>query len=262
MKHKGKPIYGVQAHIERATSVHPAGWQILENFISNVVEKTPNSTLLKLPSPKRFRKKVEENEEEYGISDCIYNWSIKELSRIKLSQLNDRHEIRIIRPFLLTWGVMGRVLGHAGVEAIRKKLKDINKKIEPFRSKDISTANLDKIKDSIIELFDEIRETEFKSKKGKQKEVGSTAASKVLHLTCPNLFVMWDSAIRAGYKKKNGDGEDYFNFLNEMKSTAKGLDTTIKDLQQKYGKRVTRILDQYNWIKFKNDPKKPVFNCV
>ena len=39
MKHKIKPIYGVQAHIERATDQHPDGLQILENFIKNVVEK-------------------------------------------------------------------------------------------------------------------------------------------------------------------------------------------------------------------------------
>jgi len=39
MKHEKKPIYGVQAHVERATNEHPDGWQILRNFISNVVVK-------------------------------------------------------------------------------------------------------------------------------------------------------------------------------------------------------------------------------
>ena len=37
MKHKTRPIYGVQAHIERADDKHPEGRQILENFLSNVV---------------------------------------------------------------------------------------------------------------------------------------------------------------------------------------------------------------------------------
>jgi len=39
MKHKRKPIYGVQAHIERATDEKPYGLRVLENFISNVVER-------------------------------------------------------------------------------------------------------------------------------------------------------------------------------------------------------------------------------
>jgi GMP synthase (glutamine-hydrolysing) len=39
MKHEKKPIYGVQAHVERATNEHPDGWQILRNFISNVAVK-------------------------------------------------------------------------------------------------------------------------------------------------------------------------------------------------------------------------------
>jgi len=33
MKHKTKPVYGVQAHIERATKEKPDGRQVLENFI-------------------------------------------------------------------------------------------------------------------------------------------------------------------------------------------------------------------------------------
>lgn len=39
MKHEKKPIYGVQAHVERATNEHPDGLQILRNFMSNVVAK-------------------------------------------------------------------------------------------------------------------------------------------------------------------------------------------------------------------------------
>ena len=38
MKHVSKPIYGVQAHIERATKENPDGWQVLQNFISNAVD--------------------------------------------------------------------------------------------------------------------------------------------------------------------------------------------------------------------------------
>ncbi|RLG71840.1 MAG: hypothetical protein DRO11_03580 [Methanobacteriota archaeon] len=35
MRHQTKPIYGIQAHIERATNENPDGFKILENFIEN-----------------------------------------------------------------------------------------------------------------------------------------------------------------------------------------------------------------------------------
>jgi len=39
MKHKTKPIYGIQAHVERATKENPDGYQIIRNFLEDVVEK-------------------------------------------------------------------------------------------------------------------------------------------------------------------------------------------------------------------------------
>jgi len=94
-----------------------------------------------------------------------------------------------------------------------------------------------------------MRETKFKSKKGNQKEVGSTAASKAFHLTCPDLFVMWDGKIRTEYGMHNGGGKDYFEFLRMMKDLWKKLKPEIDKLQQEYGDRATRIIDKYNWMK-------------
>lgn len=37
MMHDRKPIYGVQAHFERATIEKPDGWQVLKNFIERIV---------------------------------------------------------------------------------------------------------------------------------------------------------------------------------------------------------------------------------
>ena len=60
---------------------------------------------------------------------------------------------------------------------------------------------------------------------------------------------MWDSAIRTKYRKREGDGKNYFEFLNDMKRLWKELKNTIKELEQKYDKRPTRLIDQYNWMK-------------
>jgi len=205
-----------------------------------------------LPDPEEFRRIIEKCEEEWGISDCIYIKSIDEFSRVRLDQLAEKHEVSILRPFLLTWGSMVRVLGKKeGTKAILMKLKEISHKLEPLREKDFSSVDLNEIKDLIVELFDEIRETEFENRKRKQKKVGSTAASKVLHLTCPDLFFMWDLNIRNYYEKNKGDGKEYFDFLTQMKEMCKSkeLETTIGDLQRESGKKITRMIDQYNWVK-------------
>jgi hypothetical protein len=208
-------------------------------------------SISKLPSAEEFGRNVEDLREKYGIVDCIYRQCLEEFGKLEISQLSEEHQTRIIEPFLLTWGRMGRVLGHEGVKAICKKLVALREKIEPVRRKNILSEDINSLRNLIIELYDDIRKTPFLSKKGKQKEVGPTAASKVLHLTCPDLFVMWDTAIRnKGYGKYDGDGKDYFEFLCEMKSMAKALESTIGDLQQRYRERVTRLLDQYNWMEF------------
>jgi len=210
----------------------------------------PGGESTPFPSAEKFRGNVEELVEKYGILDCIYKQCIEEFGRVEIAQLNEMHRVRIIEPFLLTWGRMGRVLGHKGVEAICGKLKALSERIEPLRQKNLLSEDIDSIKNLIIELYDCIRKTQFRSKKGKQKEVGPTGASKVLHLTCPDLFVMWDTAIRKEGYKKNDDGKDYFEFLSEMKNMWKELESTVTDLQRRYGEKATRLLDQYNWMEF------------
>jgi len=205
----------------------------------------------KVPNPEEFRKTVEEAEEKYGITDCLYRQCIEEFSRLDISQLNEAHQVRIIEPFLLTWGRMTRVLGYLGVEAICQKLRALDASIEPLRSKSFLSEDFDSLKKPIVELYDDIRKTSFRNAKGDLKQVGPVAASKILHLACPDLFIMWDTNIRnRGYKKYYGDGEEYHEFLVEMRSIWKALENTISDLQVRHGNKVTRILDQYNWMKF------------
>ena len=137
-----------------------------------------------------FKKKVEESEKKYGITDCIYNQCLQEISRLEIDKIDENHEIRIFRPFLLTWGTMGRVLGYQGVTVICREIKGLSDEIEPLRRKGLSKIDLKEVKNLTIKLFDGISGIGFSSKKGKAKKVGPTAASKILHLICPDLFVL------------------------------------------------------------------------
>jgi len=208
--------------------------------------------MVRIPTAEHFRRKVEEMVEKYGITDCILKSCIEEFSRLRLRELKEIHSIRLIRPLLLTWGQMQRWLGNVGVEKVFQKLKEqaFAVEIEPLRRSSLKLLKLESSKGLIVGLFNELMQTEFKSKSGSVKHVNSTATSKVLHLCCPDLFVMWDAKIRDGYHKFNGDGEDYFQFLIDVKNVWNTLEDTIKELQKKYGLRPTRIIDLYNWAEY------------
>jgi hypothetical protein len=86
----------------------------------------------------------------------------------------------------------------------------------------------------------------------------------MLHLLNPEIFVMWDDAIRKDYKKKNSgirdSSEGYLEFLKEIqrelketledrqRESGKGLDEVEQETCHKYkNKTLARIIDEYNW---------------
>ena len=50
MKHLNRPIYGVQAHIERATNKNSDGLKVCKNFIESVVERSTITRIVKTKS--------------------------------------------------------------------------------------------------------------------------------------------------------------------------------------------------------------------
>jgi len=207
---------------------------------------------IELPSSAEFRKTIEHMVKRYGIVDCVYRESIKEFNQIKLSQLEEIHKDRILRAFLLNWGQMGRWLGFNGVDKIFIKLKNVDfaTRVEKLRSLKLQLINLTEYRKEIISIFNELSQTEFETKLKKVKRVGPTSTSKVLHLCCPDLFVMWDAKIREGYSKYEGNGKQYFEFLCIMQYYLHELSDIIKQLTNEYGLKPTRLLDMYNWVKF------------
>lgn len=147
---------------------------------------------------------------------------------------------------------MGRWLGDVGIEKVFQKLREgaFAARIEPLRQNNLRSTKPGSLRKSVVKLFDELMQTKFKSKSKKRqllKNINPTATSKILHLCCPDLFIMWDTNIRIGYGKNKGNGEDYFQFLMKMKDFWDKLNDTIKELHEKYRIRPTRIIDIYNW---------------
>lgn len=200
---------------------------------------------MQIPDHQYFIKSVEYMEDNYGLVDCIYVQCIEEFSQIDLKQLDNKIKNRTLSAFLFDWGKMQRHLGYVGLEAVYDKIKEktFSEKIESFRNRNLNETKLAQAENEIIRLFDGLSTTSFINDNNKTKTLGSTTASKVLHLCCPDFFIMWDADIRYG----KGEGRDYFRFLVDMKELWKALDTTIAELEKTNKKKATRIIDEFNW---------------
>jgi len=90
------------------------------------------------------------------------------------------------------------------------------------------------------------------------------ATSKVLHMINPKLFVMWDNDICAGYLLSLSASSYAYRFMplmkqevNEavntcMKNQNCNRNTAIKEIMQTCdGKTLAKLVDEYNWIKYR-----------
>jgi len=155
---------------------------------------------------------------------------------------------------------MGRAVGREGLnwrglgERLRSSEKDFgNLRKEMFQTLDIEK---DEISNSITSIYERIDPLEY---------LGSpTTISKTLHLFNPEIFVMWDRAIRKKYKKENrrirDNSEGYLEFLKETqklirdvlndrkKDSGKELDEIEKEIRNKYkGITLAKIIDELNY---------------
>jgi len=203
---------------------------------------------LRVPTPEEFSNLVDLYESKYKKLDSTYVTALQLFENKKLGNLNYSDVESVLRPYLLKWGRIGRVLGIKGCKRIGDKLREMDLQLTKLRQENLSPVTPDRMSSEFADIYDEIMNTKWKSEKGKTKRVGPTAASKALHLVAPNLFMMWDRAIRNDYVFKE-NGAEYAIFLVNMQTWLKELKTPIDALQRQYGKTCTKIIDEYNWMK-------------
>lgn len=208
--------------------------------------------------------KVDESEAEYWLAECLYFGAIGGLKEVRndLKTLDDiKHVRRIIKPFLVQWGSMGRVVGRENLDwiGLGNALRRSENEFSILRKERFVHINFDNksISDSIVKLYENIESIPYIG--------GLTAIPKILHLFNPEIFVMWDDAIRNDYKKKSnlirGSAKGYLEFLKQaqkeiiealterQKETKRTIDELEKETSARYkNKTLARIVDQYNWI--------------
>ncbi|MBU0457312.1 MAG: hypothetical protein ABH824_05195 [Nanoarchaeota archaeon] len=130
------------------------------------------------------------------------------------------------------------------------KLKDFERLLKKcdfdyFKKKNFVDIDLnnEETKNKIIKIYEDLSNFEG---------IRYVGATKVMHLICPYVFVMWDVAIIEGYKKETLRGyintrpEGYYNFMREMQKRYK--EKKFKDLKRNV--LVPRAIDLHNWDKF------------
>jgi len=116
----------------------------------------------------------------------------------------------------------------------KKIVKSLKPYFEKFEGQTIETINLDNYETDIKHIFETL---------SKIKGIQYTGASKLMHLTIPEVFIMWDAYIRKAGEFKKGDSEDYFNFLKKMQQEFKGM---CKGKER----TLAKCIDEYNYVKF------------
>jgi len=145
---------------------------------------------------------------------------------------------------------------------ISKCITESKNDLDKFRERKFeSIDNLIPLKDNIQDIFQKFLES-----------TGSAvASSKVLHILAPKFFVMWDTAIRAGYGlgvtyDKAEVKNIYYLFLERVQcelrkaiqsyaddysiNSVEASSALIKVLSADGRKTLAKIVDEYNFVKF------------
>ena len=184
---------------------------------------------------------IERHEEVWGYSEKIlYDRCIKDMKKVRLCEIGEKDVNGPVKTFLINWGQMGIVLKRENKKGWEKnltyKLREICKELEKFRKLKLEDTNLSNHEDDIKKCYREIRSV-----------VGPTAATKVLHLLCPEFFPMWDTKIRRDVRIR-GDEEGYYKYMEEIQEFVKRYNELLSSLSNKYKQSKLRIVDRYMWF--------------
>lgn len=213
---------------------------------------------------KDFVETINGLEQEYELTELVYFGAIDRLREVQkdLSKLDDvQHLRRTIRLFLISWGLMNRVVGRENLDWKRlgDTLRNLEKDFAILRGKRFLNPKLFEditISNTIKKIYGELDVIPY---------LGSpTALSKILHLLNPEIFVMWDNAIVKDYHEINRgidySADGYMEFLKEVqkrflaaftefeKETGKTSNVIEEELKSQHNRTITRLIDEYNWM--------------
>lgn len=186
---------------------------------------------------------------DYYGDDSDYSRPVEQMRAMTLRTVRSADVERAAKPFLLKWGRMGRVVCRIDQweRRVAEGICSRAEVLEKFRGRNLEAREVD-----LTECRSDI-EGLYASFKGVVKQ---TAATKLLHLICPDFMPMWDTAIeqafRAEYGARAEDGRrvkpfsdtEYFLYVQEVQRFLRTHRKTISCLSRKYKRGRLRLVDQ------------------
>lgn len=205
--------------------------------------------------------------------DVISNNTFLEILRYHPGDL-DVNEIRfVLIEFLNKWGCRLRNYDSLTAENLKNCLAGIHPELLVTQDFSILTFNFEIIENR--ERIERIFNSFWFYGSQITRNFGPTATSKVLHIINPDLFVMWDDAIRLHYWVQNDSiiesGRGYCLFLIEIKRIAQGL---VNECRERFNvtdpapwlserlnidppRSLTKFIDEFNWLAYKRGLTRP-----
>ncbi len=118
--------------------------------------------------------------------------------------------------------------------SFQKTVEELKPYFAKFKDKSLEDINFQDYVSDIKHIFDRL---------SKIKGIKYTGASKLMHLTVPKVFVMWDAYIRKECGFKKGQSEEYFSFLIKMQEE-------FRDIKCGEGRTLAKCIDEYNYVKY------------
>ena len=133
----------------------------------------------------------------------------------------------------------------------RERLVDTIRHVLPvvtaFKGMDLLSIDLDGDIAQIASTPGEVIGRVFDAIALAQGKKHSTVASKIMHTMNPELFIMWDEKICAGYALDDRGGSDYADrFLRRMQQLAR----SSGESNFACGHPMAKVVDEYNYVKF------------
>ncbi len=146
--------------------------------------------------------------------------------------------------FVNVWGLCR--IPYDRSAALFKALENVKDDIKFFKEKTLWQE---------FDFTDEVQRSHIKNifiELENVNRVSSVAISKMLHLFCPDFFVMWETAIMRSYGFCN-NAEGYLNFLQRMKSeiVESSLLKHYRDNEVRKEVTLLKLIDEFNMVKMR-----------
>ncbi|MFQ5884602.1 MAG: hypothetical protein ACE5IO_05820 [Thermoplasmata archaeon] len=150
-------------------------------------------------------------------------------------EIADEHPIQAAIIILATWNVARfrfMVSDPQNLVDLKKRLEECEPIFATVRDEDFRTVDFDLVGDQTKTAYSIL---------SKVKGVEYTGTSKVFHLFCRDLIVMWDVDIRDEYEK-GVTPEDFLEFQKEMQRKFSHIGWSDKR------KTLPKAIDEYNYV--------------